>query len=256
MPLAKNGIWYADGRRQGQSHLPLLLIHGAGGSRLDWPGELRRLPGVATITPDLPGHGRSQGSGRDQVDTYADDLLALLDELSLARVFALGHSLGGAIALSLALRAPQRVLGLILVNTGARLKVHPDILNAADHDSAVRHIAAGFWSDGVADHQRDQTIERLRAVDPAILRGDFVAADRFDVRNQLGTIQSPSLVIGGTEDVLTPLRYSEHLRQHIPIAELVVVEGGSHMMMLEQPQMVAGAVKDWLQCQWKTNLEN
>ncbi|MBZ0294742.1 MAG: alpha/beta hydrolase [Anaerolineae bacterium] len=246
MPLAKSGIWYADGRHKGQVHPPLLLIHGAGGSHLDWPGALRRLPGTGTLAPDLPGHGRSEGKGYSQVDAYADDLVTLLDELALSQVFVLGHSLGGAIGLSLALRVPARVCGLILVGTGAKLKVHPDILHAADHETALRQLVSGYWSDKVDEAQREQSYARLQAVDPAVLQNDLRAADGFDVREQLDRIKTPTLVIGGTEDALTPVRYSTYLQQHIPGAELVIIEGGSHMMMLEQPQVIANTVETWL----------
>ncbi len=107
----------------------MLLIHGAGGQHVHWPPQVRRLPGVRTIAPDLPGHGKSGGEGCDTVIGYAANLLALMDAVAVERFVAVGHSMGGAVAQMLALDAPQRVAGLALVSTGARLRVAPQILD-------------------------------------------------------------------------------------------------------------------------------
>ena len=115
-------MWYAD-HRDPTLHRPVtLVIHGAGGTHLDWPAEIRRMPELNTIIVDLPGHGKSSRRGTQQhVGAYASDMLALLDALKLQQVIVAGHSMGGAIAQTLALQHPDRVLGLILICTGAKL---------------------------------------------------------------------------------------------------------------------------------------
>ena len=84
MPLTetiKGFIWYDDNRDL-TAHLPVtLMVHGAGATHLDWPAELRRLPEANAVVPDLPGHGRSPGLGRQSVGAYAADMIALLDAL-------------------------------------------------------------------------------------------------------------------------------------------------------------------------------
>jgi pimeloyl-ACP methyl ester carboxylesterase len=76
--------------------------------------------------------------------------------------------------------------------------------------------------------------------------GDFRACDAFDVRERLGDISVPTLVIGGKDDRLTPPKFSEYLREHIPNARLLLVEEAGHMVMLEQPAVVTEAIADFL----------
>jgi pimeloyl-ACP methyl ester carboxylesterase len=83
-------------------------------------------------------------------------------------------------------------------------------------------------------------------VDPAVLYGDLVACDRFDIRHRLGEIEAPALVIGATEDRMTPLRFAQYLAENLPHAELRVLEGAGHMMALERPEEVASAVKGFV----------
>ena len=105
---------------------PTVLIHGAGGMYLDWASETRRSPSLNAIVPDLPAHGENPvGQGRDNVRDYAEDVLALMDALEIAQAHIVGHSMGGAIAQTLAFYYPQRVVKLGLGATGARLVSTP-----------------------------------------------------------------------------------------------------------------------------------
>ncbi len=251
MPLietANGSIWYAD-HRDRTAHLPVtLFIHGAGGSHLDWSAELRRLPEANAVVPDLPGHGKSPGTGRQSVSAYADDMAALLAALKIDSAFIAGHSMGGAIALTLALKYASRVKGLILIGTGAKLAAHPVLLNAsADKEKAVEMILNGYWGTSPEfDQLRRLSRKHFMEFDAQVLQGDYIACNTFDVRDQLGRIQQPALVIGATDDMMTPLKFSTYLRDNLPNAELVTVQGAAHMMALQQPQFVADAVKRWL----------
>ena len=246
MPLAANGIWYADHRDSANACPPLLLIHGAGGSHLDWSAELRRLPN--TLAPDLAGHGRSTAPVRASIAENMADIMNLLDALSIEQAVFLGHSMGGAVALQTALDYPERTAGLILIATGAKLAVHPDILSGinSDVEKTSRMIVDGQWADGF-EAAKNRGYERLMQLDSSTLHTDYVATNAFDVRERLSEIHAPALVIGGTADRMTPLKYSEYLRDHIANAELVVIENGGHMLALEQPQPVADAVKTFLE---------
>ncbi len=105
-------MWYADHRDPTVRRPVTVFIHGAGGTHLDWPAELRRLPEANAIVIDLPGHGRSGGAGRSSVSAYAADVMSLLDALKIPRAILGGHSMGGAICLTAALSYPERVQGL------------------------------------------------------------------------------------------------------------------------------------------------
>jgi pimeloyl-ACP methyl ester carboxylesterase len=128
----RGNVYFADHRRDDAK--PLVLIHGAAGSRLDWPLPIRKL---GAVVPDLNGHGKSAGEGRESIAEYADDMAALLDALDIDQAYICGQSMGGAIALTMALAHPARVRGLILISSGARLRVHRDILTQARRNPAA-----------------------------------------------------------------------------------------------------------------------
>src|SRR5215207_1559403 len=163
-------IWIADGRTQPDQPV-LVLMHGAGGSRLQWPGALRRLPGVGVIAIDLPGHGKSPAPSRDSIPAYAADMVALLDALNLERAVFGGHSMGGGIALWLAIEYPQRVAGLVLVGTGAKLAVHPDLLRDSrdNPEQAARTMVEWMWSDDTPAELRQKHYDSLVSLPPGVL---------------------------------------------------------------------------------------
>jgi len=235
----------------------LVLVHGAGGNRLHWPGELRRLPGATVYTLDLPGHGRSGGRGCDIIEGYAKAIIEFLDTLGIGRAVIAGHSMGGAIALTLALdfadpsasSGQARVAGLVLVATGARLRVVTAILEGihSDFEGSIELITRFAWSSEAPTALTELGRQALLETGPDVLSGDFTACDRFNVMKQLGEIGTPTLVIAGTADQLTPPKYAHFLTEHIPNAQLMLVEGAGHMVMLERPAEAAKAVREFLE---------
>ncbi len=232
----------------------VVLVHGAGGSHVHWPAELRRLPGATVYALDLPGHGRSKGKGRDTVAGYAEAVVAFCDALGLTRPVVIGHSMGGAIGQTLALDFPDRISALVLVATGARLRVTAAILDGivSNFDETVKLIASYLWSreSAPAVMMERLGVQVLRDTGPIVLRGDFVACDRFDVMSRLGEIAVPTLVIGGTADLLTPAKYAHFLAEHIPDARLRIFPDAGHVVMLEHPVEVAQAVQEFLEEIW------
>ncbi len=251
MPV-KAGMAYAfhDGGAPQQGRPPLILIHGAGGSRLTWPAELRRLPDWPVYALDLPGHGRSPGAGADRIAGYSERVLSWMDALGLPQAVWLGHSMGGGVALHAALNAPQRVAALVLVGTGGRLRVHPDFLaKAADPATCAQAVQAVIhWSfaPGAPAAAVERAQEHMLATPPDVLHADFLACDRFDVLDRLAEVEAPALVLCGAEDRMTPPKYSRFLAERIPAARLVIIEGAGHMVMLEKPGQVAQAVQEFL----------
>ena len=242
---AREGLFYTVSRGPVDSPT-LVLIHGAGGSRLHWPGELRRLPGATVYTLDLPGHGRSEGQGCDTIAGYAEAVVEFLDTLEVERAIIAGHSMGGAIAQTLALDSPDRVAGLVLVATGARLRVAPAILEGirSDFEGSVELVTRFAWSPEAPPALTELGRQALLETGPDVLLSDFSACDHFDVIGRMGEIEVPTLVITGTADQLTPPRYARFLAEHIPDARLVLVEGAGHMVMLERPAQVAKTVRE------------
>lgn len=245
--VAGEKIFYVHHQGDPKEQHPLVFVHGAGGSHLNWPPQLRRLAGANTYALDLPGHGQSEGQGRRSISAYADFVAAFLETLGLEKVTLVGHSMGGATALDFALRYPERLAGLVLVGSGARLRVAPTILNGIrqDFQAAVRLITDYAFAPDAPEQLKGEGRRQMGQTHPDVLYSDFAACDAFDVMDRLGDIRCPTLAICGTADRLTPPKYSTYLCDNIPGAQLILVEGAGHMVMLEQPEAVSQAIADF-----------
>jgi len=230
------------------SSMPLVLIHGAGGTHLHWPPELRRLRGYTVYALDLPGHGRSSGQGCRDIPCYRDFLLAWADAVGLSTFVPMGHSMGGAIAQELALTAPDRLAGLILVATGARLRVHPKILQGLleDPEGTARLLADWAYGETPDPHMLEIYVRRTLGIPPAVAHDDFAACDQWDRMRDIHAIRVPTLIIGGEADRLTPPKYLRYLHEQIPESRLVLIPHAGHMVMLEAPEVVSGTVREFL----------
>lgn len=239
-------IFYTVGGQRGKD---LILIHGAGGNHLHWPAALRRLPGARVYAIDLPGHGRSDGPGRTAIEDYADDVVGFMDGVGLGQAILVGHSMGGAIAQTVALRYPERVAGLVLIGTGARLRVSPLLLEGIlqNFQGVLDLMDEWAWGPGTPPELVERGRRMMARVAPQVLWGDFAACDRFDVRDQVGEIRAPTLAITGSEDRMTPPKFGLWLQEHIPNAHFVQIDGAGHMVMLEKPEQVAALVRKWLE---------
>ncbi len=224
-----------------EAQLPLVLIHGAGGNLAFWPPQVRRLPGALVYALDLPGHGHSTGPSFDEIDAYAAAVLAFLDAEDLPPVLLAGHSMGGAVALAVAGRAPARIAALGLIATGARLPVSQKLLAglATDYDATTARLAA--WSLGpTVDDKARATYERnLARVEPQTLIDDFTACSAFDARPDLAALTMPTLVLCGAQDRMTPPHLSQELAAHLARASLCLLAETGHMIPLERPQRLA-----------------
>lgn len=227
---------------------PLVFVHGAGGDLMHWPTELRRLPGRSVYAVDLPGHGKTGGTACTDVAAYAEALKAWADELQLPKFVLVGHSMGGAVALEYALRHERRLAGLVLVSTGARLRVAPQFLAGAlnDYDATVEALVKGMYGEKADPNLLRLGGRRLREVKPEVLHADFAACDTFDRRADVAQIDLPTLIVCGDEDVMTPLKLSQHLHDQIARSELVVIPGVGHMAAIQEPSVVARAVEGFL----------
>jgi pimeloyl-ACP methyl ester carboxylesterase len=152
--------------------------------------------------------------------------------------------MGGGISLDVALRYPTRVAGLGLVGTGARLRVVPTILDGIyqDFEAAVKLICDFAFGPEASPEMTRQGRRQMAETPPDVLHGDFSACDTFDVMERLDEIAVPAVVVCGTEDLLTPVKYSTYLCDHIAGATLHLVEGAGHMVMVEKPQAVIEAL--------------
>lgn len=249
MPLIETSratLHYRDYRLPDVDRPPLLLIHGAGGDFRNWPVPLRKTTHAVAI--DLAGHGNSPLPGRDSIADYAADCAVFLETMGINQAIIAGHSMGGAIAQTLALTYPSLVSGLVLMGTGAQLPVNEAIITgiAEKPRETAEMLMKWSWAKSTPDDIRAQGVELLLKVPVAVIQGDYRACDAFDMLGRLPHIQVPTLVIGGTADKMTRFDWSETLATQIPDATLMAIEGGGHMMQLEQPEVVTEIITNWL----------
>jgi pimeloyl-ACP methyl ester carboxylesterase len=256
MPSAA-GMYFAmnDGGQKEQP--PVILLHGAGSNHKIWPAAIRRLPGQRVFAVDLPGHGHSPGFGLQSIDAYADQMVELLAALGLYQAIFVGHAMGGAVAINLAVRHSAHVAGLGLVSSGAYLGVPQDLLDAFSNPLTLQHAfhlfqqrafnAAVAGSVGGAQASIvERCLSTLKECRPSVLASDWQASAAFDLRSEINQVNVPGWVIVGTEDHLTPVAYSHFLAGHLPAGHLQIVPGAGHMVILEQPDQVAHSLQHFV----------
>ena len=225
------------------------FVHGTGGSSQAWMHQLDGLADLGQIIAlDLPGHGGSGGSIPKAIEDTAAVIAEFLDALGIARVVIGGHSMGGAIAQQFALSYPERTDGVILIGTGARLRVLPRLLDllAADYPRGV-DLLMSLAVGGQAPAELKTELHRATADNaPGVVLGDLQACDRFDVMKRISAISAPTLVICGDEDQLTPPKYARFLGERIAGATVAVIAGAGHYVQVEKPRETTAAVRQFL----------
>ena len=232
--------------------MPVVFIHGFPHHRGLWAPQVEALAYRARcIAPDLAGFGesapRANGSPAS-VDAYADDVVALLDEIGIERAVIAGLSMGGYVTLALWRRHPARCHALVLADTRAgadddagRAKRREMIAQARAEGTAA--VAASMLPGMVGRSTRERAPELVARVD-AMLRAAPVEAvvgaleammSRPDATPMLGDIDVPTLVVVGAEDVLTPPAAARAMAEAIPGARLETIEGAGHVSNLERP---------------------
>jgi 3-oxoadipate enol-lactonase len=226
----------------------LLLVHGYPLDGTLWRHQTGAFPGWRTLVPDLRGFGRSDAPDLGySMATYADDLAGLLDACGVDEVVLVGLSMGGYVALEFLRRHRPRVRALVLAGTRAQ----------ADSAEARkgREAAMADAREGGAALIADQMLPRLLAPSapealvreartmmaaapvPGLLGALAAMRDRPDSTPLLPILAGlPTLVVVGSEDVLTPPRDAESMAKAIPGAKLARIEAAGHLAPLEQPE--------------------
>ena len=231
------------------SHRTVLFLHGAGGSHHTFRDQWAGLKGAARLViPDLPGHGESGGSPRETVPACAAWVAEFAREAALSRFVLAGHSMGGAIALQAALDRVKGIEALVLLGTGARLKISPVIFEGISgrFREFAPELVEWMMSPASSPLLREDVTTDVLSTRPATFLADFHACNGFDVMSRLGEVAVPTLVVGGDEDRLTPLKYGEYLATNIPGAVLKIIHGAGHLAMLEKPTEVNAVITAFL----------
>ena len=254
---------------------PILLLHGVTLSAKVWAYQLQELaPTCKVIAVDLRGHGLSKaGNLGFTIEQMADDLATVLEALDLTETILVGHSMGGMVALEYAmshhLNNPKRVAGMLLVSTSAnplglpsghtipvkavtqlvntylsmRANAQRGVLPAGDLAAWLSRAAFGRFP--LPAHVQITQL-MLQEMSPQALAGILPSLAGFDRSRALGRVNLPTRILVGTADLLTPPFHARALVTGIPNSSLKLLSGAGHMLMLEQPGELRGAIREMI----------
>lgn len=227
--------------------LPIVLVHGAGGSSQRWSEQLSIFDSqYNSWAMDLPGHGKSEGSLLSIIKDMAEFIDDFIGALSLGKFVLVGHSMGGAIAQEFTLQYPEKLRGLILIGTGARLKVSREILDTLAAGQMPFKDANHLYGSSTPENKREEAMREMNELSPAVYLADFEACNKFDRVLSVEKIKVLSLIIVGDEDVMTPLKYSQFLSSNLFNSQLKIIKGAGHMCMQEKSTEVTEEIENFI----------
>jgi len=238
--------------------IPLVLLHPYPADATFWNRLRTELHGSRPIlAPDAPGFGGTPALPGWTIATAADRIADTIAQTTPGgRAHVMGLSMGGYTALALAIRHPNRVVGLVLADTRAGAD---DAAARTARRGAIADVRAGrrtaylaqAISNLVADTAPQDVRDELAACvarqpDASLVDALGALAGRPDRRGELGAIASPTLVIVGTKDTITPLAAANELATGIRTTRMAQIVGAGHLSALERPQAVAEVVDEFL----------
>ncbi|MBM2811589.1 MAG: pip [Chloroflexi bacterium] len=224
--------------------MDLVFVHGAADSAAVWDRQIEHFGGRhRVLAVDLPGHGeRLAEKAFQHVHDSSDEVLRLADQEGLSDLVLVGHSLGGAIALTAAMRSPNAMRGLVLAGSGARLHMAAALMEVAQERASQApgdQIVERLIPLSEVVHQASFEVstwiaERFGRATARAVYADFLALDSFDLMGRIEEIGLPTLVIAGDHDRWTPPKFQHYLAEHLPRARLVLFENTGHYPFVEQ----------------------
>ena len=227
--------------------VPLLLLHGLGGSHDDWRMQIPEFAAkYRVIVPDLRGFGASERREPFTIQRHARDMRTLLSALSIERAHVVGLSMGGAVAIELALRAPQVVASLVLVNTApgftltswqrrrmAWLRVLVALVLGVG--GVARVTGKGVFPARNQGRLRKRFIRRASHTSRWVYLATLRALTRWNAESRLAAIRAPTLIIGAQHD-FTASAEKRRWCARIPGARFVEIAGSRHHTELDSPE--------------------
>lgn len=244
-------------RVDGPSDAPAVLLSAGLGTTLHlWDPQMAALTRhFRVVRYDHRGHGASVAGEPYTVEAFAVDAVELLDQLGVDRAHVVGISLGGMVAQRLAIDAPDRVDGVVLISTGARLGSAQHWAERArmareDGTAALAPTVVPRWFTPAFQERDPSTVQdvvdMLAATTDDGYAGCAAAVGGHDTRDELGSIAAPVLVIGGADDVASAPEITRTLADAIPGASYELLDDAGHLLNLEHPQVVAELILDHL----------
>jgi len=225
----------------------IIMIHGAGGSTATWFMQHRGLSdSLYVVALDLNGHGRSQDrSDENLAESYLEDIDSVVSQYE--KPILAGHSMGGALAQLYALQYSDKISGLVLVATGAKLRVADIVFDLLDTDfeGYLGAVEEFMFHKNTSRDLVEASVVEVRKCPVPVIRRDYELCNAFNVMDRLKEIQIPTLIIVGAQDMMTPVKYSQYLHSQIENSKLLVIENAGHSIMLEQSSKVNQGILSW-----------
>jgi len=232
--------------------VPVLFVHGNLGSHL-WYSRVMEIPGCRTVAVDLPNFGRSLAlPGEVDLDRYADVLSSFIVASALERPILVGHSLGGAVAQSLAARYPQLIRALVLVDSAAPsgLKTPEERHRAIEMmRTDTRYLSAALKV--VVPALKDEVffaslVEDARKMAAPAWIGNARALSRFDYSGRLRSFGKPVLVLWGRRDAIVTEAMARETAAAFPSARLEIIEEVGHSLIVEDPERFKAILAEFI----------
>ncbi|MBE9043746.1 alpha/beta hydrolase [Pleurocapsales cyanobacterium LEGE 10410] len=226
----------------------MLLVHGAGGSSRHWQPMLSQLDSkLFPLAVDLPGHGATSGTVPNSIEAVADFLAAFLTALNLEQqICYVGQSLGGLIGLQFALTYPQRVERLVLMTTAAKIQLHPDFLASALSGEWDLATLSQSFAPEIPETVKNLVLNEFRHTRLDLDAADFMGISQVDLSDAIITLEIPTMILTGGDDVIISPRKGRLLKKQLPNARLVNIPDAGHYLQVEQPSEVAREIEGFL----------
>jgi pimeloyl-ACP methyl ester carboxylesterase len=217
---------------------PVILLHGAGGSLMGWPSNLRRLPGQRVFAPDLPGHGHSLPPACRTMPCLVRKLHRFVTEMGFYRVVLIGYSLGGALALSYASAHPDQIKGLITICCGDRFEMPEEMVGKlrkpADQRKSIEIFKQNAFHPAFPQAERRAILAPMTRIDPEVLLADFSIGAGFHFHSQMPKFKFRSLFVGGCSDLIAPPKSLMRLSLYFERSSVSLIEKAGHMVVHEK----------------------
>ena len=246
-------LYYAD---QGQGP-PMLLIHGLGASHADWESQIAHFSRFfRVIAPDLRGHGESEAVPPYSIERFATDLLQLVDQLGLGGYALIGHSMGGAVAMQMAMLKPDRVVKLVLTNTLPSFRPRTF--------AQKRQLWLRLWGARLFGNARlskitaqrmfplpeqralrDTVMARNARANKQVYLASLRALSAWSIQDKLQWLRMPTLVLSSEHDYFQPA-LAQSFAEALPDGRYRLFEGAHHGLPMEQPDEFSRTVMEFL----------
>jgi len=266
LPALQGMYAYTGGRPFDPVRPTVAFIHGAEHDHSVWSLQSRYLAhhGYSVLAFDLPGHMRSAGPALASVEAIANRLHDSIDASGARRVLVVGHSMGSLITLELSRRLGERMLGAALVSAAFPMSVSDALLAATRDDAPAAMDMINVWSHSASIEafqrkpsnpgpgfsnvwQNLRLMQRIASRDgPEVMALDFAACNAYAGGLEAArSMACPALFVLGQQDLMTPVRSARSLINACADATVVVLDGGGHSLMAEQPDKVLAALKEF-----------